>query len=78
MGSCTQSLILAQKGTCGKVPCDCGEVTARETDMETHPAHAMSGAPALTAGFVPSKSCFTPQNQTFGAFKGLFKGAPGE
>lgn len=64
MGNCTQSLVLAQKGACGKVPCDCDKVTACETDMETHPAHPLSGAPALTAGFVPSKSFFTPQKQT--------------
>lgn len=63
MGNCTQSLILTWRGACGKVPCDYGEVTTRETDVETHPAIPTcpaSGAPALTGGFVPSKSFLAP------------------
>jgi len=67
MGNRTPSLILAWRGACRKVPHDYGEVTTRETDVETHPAipaHPVSRAPALTGGFVPSKSFLTPRKQT--------------
>lgn len=63
MGNCTQSLILAQRHACRKVPRDYGKVTTCEGDVETHPgvpAHPVSGAPALTGGFVLSESFLTP------------------
>lgn len=62
-----QSLILAWRGVCGKLPRDYDEVATRGGDMGTHPAipaHPASGAPALTGGFVPSKSFLAPRKQT--------------
>lgn len=62
-GELYAAFILAHGGACGKVPCDYGELTTREGDVETHPAipaHPVSGAPALTGRFVPSESFLTP------------------